>query len=50
VAGLIILKAQVAAYSHVFLISAIVVLIGAIAALFMKVKHEKTDVKVIVEG
>lgn len=36
-AGLIILKAQIAGYSTVFLIASIVVFIGGIAALFMKV-------------
>lgn len=39
VAGLIILKAQVAAYATVFEVSSLIVFIGAIAALFMKVKN-----------
>jgi EmrB/QacA subfamily drug resistance transporter len=41
--GLIILKAQVSAFITVFNISAIIVLIGAIAALFLKVKNEIKD-------
>jgi len=47
--ALITLKAQINAYSNVFLISSIVVFIGAIITLFMKVKHERTDIKVQIE-
>ena len=47
--GLIVLKAQVDAYRVVFLISAVLLLVGAIAALWIKVKEEKTDVEVFVE-
>ena len=46
---LIILKADVNAYVHVFLISSIIVLIGAISALFIKVKNERADIKVQAE-
>ena len=46
---LVTLKADVNAYAHVFLISSIVVFIGAILALFIKIKNERTDIKVQVE-
>jgi EmrB/QacA subfamily drug resistance transporter len=46
---LITLKADVNAYVHVFLISSIIVFIGAISALFIKVKNERTNIKVQVE-
>ena len=39
--ALITLKAQVNAYAHVFLVSSIIVFIGAFAALLLKVKSEK---------
>ncbi len=48
--ALVTLKAQVNAYAHVFLISSIVVFVGAMLALFLKVKHERTDIKVQIEG
>jgi len=44
--GLITLKAQVSAYGYVFIISSIVVLVGAFAILTLKLKEEKNDVKV----
>ncbi len=47
--ALVTLKAQVNAYADVFLISAIIVFIGAFLALFLKVKNERTDIKVQVE-
>ena len=47
--ALITLKAQVDAYSNVFLISSIVVCIGGFLAFFIKVKNEKTNVTVHVE-
>ncbi len=47
--GLIELKAQINAYDYVFLIAAILVFVGAFAVLFIKVKNERTDVKVHVE-
>lgn len=47
--SLITLKAQVNAYDFVFLISAILVLVGSFAILFLKLKHERTDVTVHVE-
>lgn len=46
---LIELKAQIDAYNYVFVISAIVVLIGAFFALTLKLKNERTDIKVHVE-
>jgi DHA2 family multidrug resistance protein len=45
--GLIILKAQVSAYSDIFRIAAVVVLIGAILALWIKVNKEKTGVIIL---
>lgn len=48
--ALIILKAQVNAYNYVFIISSIVVLVGAFAVLSLKVKNERTDIRVHVEG
>jgi EmrB/QacA subfamily drug resistance transporter len=47
--ALIILKAQVLAYDRVFQISALVLIAGAISALWIKVVNERTDVKVTVE-
>jgi len=47
--GLIELKAQVDAYNFVFLISSIVVFVGAFSILSLKIKNERTNVKVHVE-
>jgi len=47
--ALVTLKAQVNAYAYVFLISSIVVFVGAFLALFLKVKNERTDIKIQVE-
>jgi len=47
--GLIELKAQVDAYIYVFLISSIIVFLGSFTILFLKLKHERTNVKVSVE-
>lgn len=47
--ALIELKAQVDAYSYVFLISAIIVFLGSFTILFMKLKHEDTKTQVHVE-
>jgi MFS family permease len=48
--SLIILKAQVDAYGRVFMISAIVVFVGALTALFLKIPNEeKMKEKVMVE-
>jgi EmrB/QacA subfamily drug resistance transporter len=47
--GLVTLKAQVSAYDYVFLIASLIVFIGAFAVLFMKIKNERTDIKVHVE-
>ncbi len=47
--SLIILKAQVDAYDRVFVIASVLVLIGAISALWIKVKKERTDVHIMVE-
>jgi DHA2 family multidrug resistance protein len=46
VTELIILKAQVAAYDHVFLIASLVTIFGAFTSLFMRLDHQKrTDGK-----
>jgi DHA2 family multidrug resistance protein len=47
--GLIILKAQVSAYAHVFLVASIIVTVGAITAFWINVDKERTDVEVMVE-
>jgi EmrB/QacA subfamily drug resistance transporter len=47
--SLIILKAQVDAYDRVFVIASIVVLVGAITALWIKVKNERVGVEVMIE-
>jgi predicted MFS family arabinose efflux permease len=47
--ALIELKAQVNAYNYVFIVSSIIVFIGAFAALFLKVKKERANIKVHVE-
>jgi EmrB/QacA subfamily drug resistance transporter len=47
--SLIILKAQVDAYDFVFLISSIIVFVGSFTILFLKLKNERTDIKVHVE-
>lgn len=46
---LIELKAQINAYNYVFLISSIIVFVGAFFALTLKLKNERTDIKVHVE-
>jgi EmrB/QacA subfamily drug resistance transporter len=47
--GLVELKAQINAYDYVFLVASMIVFIGAFAVLFMRVKNERTDIKVHVE-
>jgi len=47
--SLVTLKAQVDAYGNVFLISSIIVFLGAFTVLWLKIKDEKTDIKVQVE-
>ncbi len=47
--ALIGLKAQVLAYSDVFFVAGLVILLGAVPVLFMKIKNERTDIKVQVE-
>lgn len=47
--ALIELKAQVSAYSYVFLFSSVIVFLGSFTILFLKVKNERTDIKVQVE-
>jgi len=47
--GLIELKAQVSAYANVFFFAGLVIFIGAFASLYLKVKNERTDIKVHVE-
>ena len=46
--ALIMLKAQVDAYAHVFVISAMIVFVGAITAYWIKVKKQR-DIEVFVE-
>jgi EmrB/QacA subfamily drug resistance transporter len=46
--GLMILKAQIAGYDYVFIISSLVLVVGALLALRMKVEKEK-NIKVMVE-
>jgi len=47
--ALIELKAQINAYSYVFFIAGIIIFFGAFISLFMKIKKERTDIKVHVE-
>ncbi len=47
--ALIELKAQVNAYDYVFLISSVIIFIGAWSVLWLKIKNERIDVKVHVE-
>ena len=47
--SLVELKAQINAYDYVFMMAAIIVFLGAFAALFLKVKNERTNVTVHVE-
>ena len=47
--SLVSLKAQVDAYAHVFLISSILVFVGAFLALLLKVKNERTDIQIQIE-
>lgn len=49
VAALIILKAQIVAYQEVFLVAGIIVLVGAVASLFLKISKESNE-EVVVEG
>jgi EmrB/QacA subfamily drug resistance transporter len=47
--GLVILKAQISAYDYVFILASILVIVGAFAILTLKIKNERTDIKVHVE-
>ncbi len=47
--ALIILKAQVMAYDHVFWVAALLTIIGSITALWIRVKRERTDVHIMVD-
>ena len=47
--ALIELKAQIDAYDYVFLVASIIVFLGAFTILFLKLKNERTDIKVHVE-
>ncbi len=47
--SLITLKAQIDAYDYVFIVAAIIVFVGSFTILFLKLKNERTDVKVHVE-
>ncbi len=46
---LIALKAQIDAYDYVFLIASIIVFLGSFTILFLRLKNERTDIKVHVE-
>ena len=46
---LIALKAQIDAYDYVFLVASIIVFLGSFTILFLKLKNERTDIKVHVE-
>ncbi len=46
---LVLLKAQIDAYDFVFVLASALVFFGAFAVLFMKIKKERTDIKVHVE-
>ncbi|MDB5254747.1 MAG: transporter, family, tetracycline resistance protein [Candidatus Nomurabacteria bacterium] len=46
---LVELKAQINAYNYVFVVASVIVGLGAIAALWLKVKNERTDIVVHVE-
>ncbi len=46
---LIILKAEIAAYNYVFVVSSLLVFIGAFVALFLRVEKEDTETHIIVE-
>lgn len=47
--SLIALKAQIDAYDYVFIVAAIIIFVGAFAALFLKLKKERIDIQVHVE-
>jgi MFS family permease len=47
--SLIELKAQIGAYNYVFLVASIIVFIGAFTSLFIKLKKERRDIKVMAE-
>lgn len=47
--SLVELKAQVDAYDYVFWVSSIIIFLGSFTILFLKLKHERTDIKVHVE-
>jgi DHA2 family multidrug resistance protein len=47
--ALIALKAQIDAYNYVFLVASVIVFIGSFTILFLKLKNERTDIKVHVE-
>ena len=47
--ALISLKAQIDAYDYVFLVAAAIIFIGSFFTLFLKLKNERTDIKVHVE-
>jgi DHA2 family multidrug resistance protein len=48
--SLIMLKAQIMAYRHVFVVAGLVVIVGSFTALWIKIDKEKSDVKVFVEA
>lgn len=48
--ALIILKAQILAYHHVFIIASAILIVGSLTSFMIKLKNEKMDVKVMVEA
>ena len=47
--ALIILKSEILAYRHVFVVAGLVVIVGSFTALWIKIDKERTDIKVHVE-
>lgn len=47
--SLVTLKAQIDAYDYVFIVAAIIVFFGSFTILFLKLKNERTNIKVQVE-
>ncbi|MEI6553212.1 MAG: MFS transporter, partial [bacterium] len=47
--SLVELKAQIDAYDYVFIIASVIIFVGAFFTLFLKLKNERTDIKVHVE-
>ena len=47
--GLLTLKAQIDAYAYIFVVAAVILLVGAVLAFWIKVPNERSDVHVMVE-